>query len=107
MTELQGIFDINNFLLNHKLSVLICSTRTCNVCKPLKQQITKTLENNTSVALAEIFLDDVEEAKGYFGVFSVPIVLVFVEGKEAKRYSAAMDIREFQSTILRYEELLG
>ncbi len=106
MKTLTNQDQIDDLINNNFITVIVFATRTCNVCKPLKQKLSQVLKKHDKVALGEIYIDEVVESKGRFQVFTVPITLVFVDGKESKRYSAAMNIIEVEQIINRYENLL-
>lgn len=105
MITLTSLENIKKFSKDYFISVVIFSTHTCSVCKPLKIKIGEVLKNYEKVGLGEIYTEEVKTAKGEYAVFTAPIVLVFVEGREAKRYSAAIDLLEFEATINRYCEI--
>ena len=104
ITSLQ---QMQEMLRDKILNIVVFSTHTCNVCKPLKQQVSTLLQDMEEVGYAEVFIDDIEDVKGPFGVYSVPIVALFVEGRETLRYSAAIDIRELKDRLIRLIDLMS
>lgn len=107
MKTLLTIEEIKQNISKRDLYVIVFATRSCNVCKPLKVKLEKVLESYESVLIDEVYIDDVEEAKGEYQVFTAPITLLFVQGQESKRYSAAMDINEFENTVNRFVDLMS
>lgn len=103
---LNAYDEIKDEIKANPLSVVVFGTRSCVVCKPLKEKIGKILEGHSHVFLGQVYIEDVAEARGEYQVFTAPIILVFVEGREAKRYSRAMDLNEFTRVVERYESLL-
>jgi len=106
MVTLKSIEDIRSFIKSNSLAVIVCATKSCNVCKPLKVKLKGISDQYEHCVIGEVYIDDVPEAQGEYGVYTAPISLVFVDGSETKRYSAAMDLMEFHSSIDRYENLL-
>lgn len=109
MEALKTLKMLQTFIKLKPISVVVFSTRTCVVCKPLKAKINQVIGTSLSevdLNVGEVFLEDVEEAKGQYQVYTAPIVLVFVEGKEVKRYSAAIDLKAFEGVIDRYNQLM-
>lgn len=106
MKTILSMNELKNDINNNDIYVLVLTTRSCSVCKPLKYKLEKVLDEYKQVQIADIYIDEIEEAKGEYQVFTVPITLVFIQGQESKRYSAAMDIKEFEHTIRRYLDLM-
>lgn len=107
MKELRTLQEMKELIENSKLTLVICTMPSCGVCIPLKSKIEELLQGDTEIGLGSIDVSVVEEAKGEYRVYTAPIILLFVEGKEVKRYSAAISMSELVSTISRYKELLG
>jgi thiol-disulfide isomerase/thioredoxin len=106
MKTLLSINEIKMNVKNNDIYVVVFATKSCNVCKPLKVKLEKALEKYEQVSIDEVYIDDIEEAMGTYQVYTAPITLLFIQGQESKRYSAAMDIHEFKSTIHRYVGLM-
>jgi len=107
MKTLLSIKEIKTNIKNNDIYVVVFATRSCNVCKPLKIKLEKALEEFVDIDMAEVYIDEIEEAQGAYQVYTAPITLLFIQGQESKRYSAAMDIHEFESTVRRYVELMN
>lgn len=106
MNTLTTPEEINNFIKDQALGVIVFSTRGCVVCRPLKEKINHIVSSLESVEVSDVFIEDIPSAQGDFGVYTAPIVLVFVEGKESKRYSAAMDLLEFERYLHRLDKIM-
>lgn len=106
METLLSIEEIRANIKEKDIYVVVFATRSCNVCKPLKFKLEKLLADYSEVSIGEVYIDEIEEAKGEYQVYTAPITLLFIQGQESKRYSAAMDIQEFGNTISRYIELM-
>lgn len=107
MKTIITLSELKNKIKENDIYVVVFATRSCNVCKPLKIKLEKTLEAYDNVNIDEVYIDEVEEAKGEYQVYTAPITLLFIQGQESKRYSAAMDINEFESTIARFVDLMS
>lgn len=105
MITIESNTMLEEIISANPIVVVVFSTHTCSICKPLKDNLSKRLEPYKNVVPAEVFIEDVEAVKGAYQIFTVPIVLLFTAQKEAKRYSAGMDTRAFIETIDRYSEL--
>ncbi|RYG74249.1 thioredoxin [Lentibacillus lipolyticus] len=81
-TELRSIDAIDLFTKDNRLSLLYVSRPGCSVCHGLLPQVQTLMENYPEIQLGHINADEVKEVAGHFSIFTVPVILVFVEGKE-------------------------
>ena len=106
MIEVTQVKVLEEMIREHALAVVVFTMPSCGVCAPLKEKISNVLGGFPSVAQASVDLSVVETAKGAYQIYTAPIILLFIEGKEAKRYSAAINIAEFKETVERYLRLM-
>ncbi len=106
MFNIQNIKELKDLINKHPLTVVIYSTKTCSVCEPLKMKINDLLKDEEDIVFGQVYLEDEPLVQGEYGVYTAPTTVIFVEGKESKRYSRAMDLAEFKQFILRMRGLL-
>lgn len=82
MQKLTSIEEIDHFIDSHSLSFIYISRTSCSVCHALLPKVEKLLVNYPEIIPAHIVIDDMEEVAGKFSIFTVPVLLLFVEGKE-------------------------
>ena len=80
--QLDSIAAIDAFLEEHFLAFLYISRKDCTVCQALLPKVQTLMEDYPQISPAYIDADIVEEVAGKFSVFTVPVLLLFVEGKE-------------------------
>lgn len=80
--KLITIEAINHFIANNTLAFLYISKTNCSVCHGLLPQVKQLMENYPKIKTAHINTDDIPEIAGKFSIFTVPVLLLFVEGKE-------------------------
>lgn len=80
--ELTSVDAINKFINDQLLSFLYITTPDCSVCHGLKPQVQDLMEKYPAIALGTVNAQEVSEIAGLFSVFTVPVLLLFVEGKE-------------------------
>ena len=83
------------------------STPQCNVCKVLKPKVIELIENEfPQLKFFYIDLNDAKEITGQLSVFTVPTILVFLDGKELIRTSRNISIEQLKEQINRYYQLI-
>ena len=104
---MKTVEEIKEFINSSQIAILYLTTKTCNVCKVLKPKVIDIAEQYEIVKHIYIELDDFPELKGEYSVFAVPTIILFVEGKEALRYSRNIDLNDLDSKIDRFVQLLS
>lgn len=84
-TSLTTIEMVEDFIKNHKLAFLFISRPNCSVCQGLLPQVQELMEQYPKIHLGYINAEEVTEVAGNFSIFTVPVLLLFVEGKEYVR----------------------
>jgi thioredoxin-like negative regulator of GroEL len=82
--------------------LLYFSGENCNVCHALRPKF-KTLFDTKFPKIRQIYLDAHENPKisTNFGVFSVPTMLVFLDGKEFIREGRAVSLYQLEEKLQR------
>jgi len=78
----------------------------CNVCESVRPEIIKQFETLPDTNL--IFVDCTEspDISGQYLVFTVPTLILFLEGKEFQRFSRFMRLGEVNATLEKMMNLL-
>lgn len=101
MKKVYTLADIQTTISENKFSLLYISRDNCSVCHGLLPQIEEVLENFPIVKAVHVDADDVPEIAGQFSIFTVPVVLVFVEEKEMIRKARFVPVEEFRAELSR------
>ncbi len=73
----------------------------CNVCKVLRPQVKEVVNQYENIEFMYVNTKHNPEVSGQHMVFAVPTIIIFYEGREAKRYSRHLSVRDFQSFLER------
>jgi thioredoxin len=104
---MQTLENINNTIKENLAVMVYFSAPTCNVCHALKPKLLEAIDKNFKefkVESVDISVD--EDIAPHFGVFSIPTVLIFLDGKEFLRKSRNMSIEEVVREIKRPYEIM-
>ncbi|MEA1983687.1 MAG: thioredoxin family protein, partial [Campylobacterota bacterium] len=78
-----------------------------NVCHALKPKLLEELENNFSEFKVEsVDISIEEDIAPHFGVYAIPTVLIYLDGKEFVRKSRHMSVAEVVAEIKRPYEIM-
>ncbi len=82
--------------------LLYFSGENCNVCHALRPKFKEVFDEHFS-QLKQIYLDahENQEISAYYSVFSVPTMLVFMDGKEFAREGRAVSLHRLTEQLQR------
>ncbi len=87
--------------------MLYFSAPGCNVCHALKPKLIDAFETNfDQFKIITVDISETPEISSHFGVFAIPTVLVFLDGKEFLRKSRQMSVGEVVEAIRRPYEIM-
>lgn len=99
--ELLNMNEIEAFVLNHKLAFLFISKPNCSVCHSLLPQIKTVMKQYPQIKTACVNTDHVPEIAGRYNIFTVPVLILFYQGKEYLREARFVRIAPFNEKIKR------
>ncbi len=104
---MQTIENINNKIKENIAVMIYFSAPTCNVCHALKPKLLEALDDNFKEFVVESVDISVEDdIAPHFGVYAIPTVLVYLDGKEFLRKSRHMSVAEVIGEIKRPYEIM-
>ena len=93
MQEVTTINELQQFLQANPLAIVYISSPNCSVCtvdKPRTRELAQTL----AVPMIEVNAANAPEIRGQFNLFTAPVVLVFLAGREIYRGARIIDFAE-------------
>ena len=106
MIEIKKNDNIDNLINENIITVIYFTGTECGACEVIKKRIEEILKEYSNVNCYEINGEENVEIAARYGVFSLPILLLFIEGKETLRIGRNIDFLEFEKSIERYNNLL-
>ena len=94
--------------LHTELAVaLYFSAPTCNVCHALKPKLLEAFKTNfAQMQVISIDISETPEIAAHFGVFAIPTLLVYLDGKEFLRKSRHMSVDQVVQEIKRPYDMM-
>ncbi len=104
---MQTIQNVENTIKESLAVMVYFSAPACNVCHVLKPKLIEALEKNFKEFKVEsVNISTEEDIAPHFGVFTVPAILIFLEGKEFFRKSRNMSVNEVVREIKRPYDIM-
>ena len=106
LDTLSSIEEINSFISDSKLAFLYISSDDCSVCNVLFPKIEKVLCKYPKIACKNINIEKLPEVAGHLSIFTMPALILYIEGKEAIRKARFISLDELDREIERYYNLI-
>jgi thioredoxin 1 len=109
ITDLKNIKEFENFTNFNEAVLIYFSHVECNVCKVLKPKVKELIEKQF-VKIKMAYSDTVlyPDVAGQNSIFTVPTILVYLDGREYIRKSRNIGIEELSNLIQRpYNMMFG
>ena len=106
LNKLFSESDISNLIKYNKMAVVYFTVMDCGACEAIKFKIESILKNLPEIKSGEINGEENLSLAAKYDVFSLPIFLLFIEGKETLRIGRNVDLLELERNIKRYYEMI-
>lgn len=99
-------FKVEEFIRENLISIIYFSGSTCGACDAIKEKVLHIIKEYEKIKFIEINAVENKELAASYNIFSLPILLLFVNGKETLRVGRYFDLLDFKNTIDRYYNLI-
>lgn len=106
MLKVNNNEEIKNMINENEIVILYFSNKVCGACEAIRSKVERILKSYSKVQSIEIEGEKQIELATINNVFSFPLLILFVNGKETIRLGRNIDLFEFENIIKRYYEML-
>lgn len=106
MRVLDSSDNIDSFIKENKISMVYFSSSSCNVCVGLLPKIGELMEKHRKIAYAKVDIDKLQSVVGKYSIFTLPAIILFIDGKEIIREARFISIVELEKKIQRFYDLI-
>ncbi|WP_066896045.1 thioredoxin family protein [Clostridium nigeriense] len=99
-------FEVEEFIKENLISIIYFSGSTCGACDAIKEKVLHIIKDYEKIEFMEINAVENKELAASYNIFSLPILLLFVNGKETLRVGRYFDLLDFKNSIDRYYNLV-
>jgi thiol-disulfide isomerase/thioredoxin len=97
--ELKSIIEKNSMV------TVYFGNEMCGVCIALKPKIEEMLKSYPNIKSVQADVDISPEMAAANNIFTIPGILLFIDGKEAIREARFISVPDIENRILRYYEM--
>lgn len=106
MIKVNTIDSIDNKIKNNPMAILYFTGLDCGACEAIKFKVDNIVKDYDKIFAMELSGEEHLDIAAHFNVFSLPLLILYTEGKEVLRYGRSIDLLDFEKTIDRYYSLL-
>jgi hypothetical protein len=103
MKIIENENEFQEFISIDKPTIIVFATHDCATCKPVEKKIDDRFKD---INKAKVYLGDMPTLKGSLGVFNVPVVCIYFEGKEFTRFIRVFGIDEIEEKLDRLRKFI-
>jgi len=99
--------QLTNIIKSNKAVIAYFSTKDCMVCKILKPKIIKLFATEfPKIKFVYVNVNNLKELAAQNSVFTVPTILLYIDGRETMRNSRNINLNEFSDSVSRVYRML-
>ena len=103
MKTIEKFKDIDK-IINKDLVMVIAKTHSCSSCQTIANMLETNLMHYHEIEKYAIYVDDIDQFRGEYLIFSVPTVIIFNKGKELLRESRYINYAKIDRLIQMFTE---
>ncbi len=91
-----------------KIELLFFTGKDCGICSALKPKLEKNIKDAfPQIFFKEINLQENPQESGKFLVFTIPVIILLIDGREYARFVRSFSIKEVQEKLQDVVMFLG
>ncbi len=106
MEDYDSLESIKQSIDSNNMVLIYFGNKTCGVCTDLKPKVEEMLKEFPKIKSIYVDVDKSNNIAVSYNFFTVPAILVFVEGKITIREAGYISVRDLSNKITRYYKLL-
>ncbi|MDP4146732.1 MAG: thioredoxin family protein [Bacillota bacterium] len=106
MNIISSLDAIEELIKNNQMVLIYFGSNSCNVCSAVKPKVEEILKDYPKIISAQIDVEKSLEISAFYNIFTIPVVLVYIEGKEIVREGRHISILDINSKIDRYYNMI-
>ncbi|MBP2079299.1 thioredoxin family protein [Oceanobacillus polygoni] len=105
--RVRTLDHVETFIAENRFAFLYFSRPNCSVCHGLLPQVQQLMDSYPQIKSAHINVEEVQEVAGRFSIFTIPVLLLFVDGREYIREARIVHLDLLEEKIRKiYENVL-
>lgn len=105
MESINCLEDINKIISYNEIVLLYFGDKHCSVCVTIKPRLVELLNRYPKIIAVHIDIEKLQQIAANYNVFTIPAVLLLIDGKESIREARYINMKNLENKIERYYNL--
>lgn len=105
MEPVKTIKEMHQLIQKNDMLLVYFGSNTCGVCRDLQPKIEAMIDRYPNIRAVKVDAQNVSELTASYSIFSAPVVMLFVQGKETVREAGIISVINLEEKISRYDAL--
>lgn len=97
---------IEELINNNEMVLLYFGSNSCNVCNVMKPKLEEILRYYPKIKSYQVDVEKSLEISAAHNIFTIPAILVFIEGKEIIREARHFSMQDIDSRVNRFYTMI-
>ncbi|MFR5266583.1 thioredoxin family protein [Clostridium sp.] len=106
MMKITASKEVENLINNEPISIVYFTGTTCMACDVIKEKVSEIIKGYPKVKMGIINGEEEVKLAADYSVFSLPLLILYVDGKESFRASRNFSVLEFTEILDRYYTMM-
>lgn len=106
MEIIKSLNEIDSFIKDNVFSLVYATTKACNVCDVVLPKLQDILLDYPQIKYCKVDTEEIPEVAGAYNVFTIPTIIVYLEGKEILRQGRYINFIELDSVLDRFSKFV-
>lgn len=93
---------LTELIENNDMLMIYFGSEKCSVCKSMLPKVRSMIEGYPNIKAVMVEADKNEGISAKFNVFTVPVILLYIQGKETIREVRIISLDNLEQKIARY-----
>ena len=105
MELLYSADELNRLKNDCDMLLVYFGSPTCGICHDMEPKLEQLMQNYPAIHTAKIEPESLPAIAANYQVFSIPVLILFIEGKETLREAGIISLNTLEESISRYYNL--
>ncbi len=97
--------DLNKLINENDMLLIYFGSNSCSVCHAMKPKVEQLLGKYPKIKGVSVIVENSVELSAKYTVFTIPVIILFIQGKETIREARIISMENLEQKISRYYEL--
>lgn len=102
MEIIRSYEKLTELIKNNNMLMIYFGSDTCGVCKSMMPKVENMIKNFPNIKAVRVEADKNLKIAADFNVFTVPVILLYIQGKETIREVRIISLDNLEQKISRY-----